>query len=271
MLRVAGRQVNRLVSYLGLQIVRKPATASSWSVLEGALHGLLSTKQCLNVVQIGANDGKWNDPLHRFLIEQRHRTNVLFSEPQPEIAEILEETYRAHPSIRVFVGVVSPAREELLLYRIWPQLWDKTFMPYLNEAPSYRAPSGFASTDRSHVERHVRSLRWRSNRKPLTSSEAIEALPVRTATMPDLLEDFPDFDPIDLLQIDVEGTDAQLVFAALDADIFPLIINVEIGHLVAGQVDALQSKLKSHGYQFTNTGMDLLAVRSKGSDFGLGD
>jgi hypothetical protein len=265
------RLLNRLLTPLGLQLERKKTeilesaavmTPVLWTPLEAALHGLLGAKGSLSVLHIGANDGKWNDPIHAFMMGESAWTRILLVEPQPEIAAFLAQTYRDHPATEIFEGVVLPTPGEVLLHRVRPSLWDLTEMPYLKDAPSYRAPSGFASTDRAHVERHVASLRWRHDGLSVPTDEAIEELRVPTLTFPELRSAFPDFFPLDVLQVDVEGIDDRLILAALSAGIVPLIMNLEVAHLSPERHAVLQSELERFGYRSVRTGADLLAVRA---------
>lgn len=256
---------NRLLGLVGLQLSRKRKSAKStvWTPLEAALHGLLSARGSLNVIQIGANDGKWNDPIHAFLMQEAESTNLLLVEPQPEIAAILARTYESHPSVTIFEGAVSRESGEMILYRVRPDLWESTSMPYLKDAPAYRAPSGFASTDREHVERHVDMLRWRSDGRPVAVDEAIEALRVPARTLGDLATSHSHVFPVDVLQVDVEGIDDTLVLAALDSGTYPHIINFEAHHLPPGRRAAVESKLTDSGYRLAAVGGDLLAVRTR--------
>ena len=80
---------NGLLGLFDLKLTQMPREATFWTPLEAALHGLMSARGSLNVVQIGANDGKWNDPVHAFLMQEAESTNLLLVEPQPEIAALL--------------------------------------------------------------------------------------------------------------------------------------------------------------------------------------
>lgn len=126
----------------------------------------------------------------------------------------------------------------------------------------YRAPSGFASTDRKHVEEHIKNLRWRASGKRVCMSDAIEELSVPARTLLDLTVDCPSVSPVHLLQVDVEGVDDDLVLAAVDCDIFPNITNFEVCHLGSSRLAVVRSKLEANGYRLTLTGADLLAIRT---------
>lgn len=213
--------LNRIRSRRGAKSDQGGAASVGWSPVEAALFGLLSAKRALNVIQIGANDGKWSDPLHPFLMAEANTTNVLFIEPQPEIAAILAETYDKHPSMAIFVGAVALEPGETRLYRVRSDLWEQTSVPWMKYAPKYRAPSGFASTDRKHVEAHIKNLRWRASGEPVCMADAIEELRVPAMTLLDLAVAYPSVFPVDLLQVDVEGLDDKLVLSAMDCQIFP--------------------------------------------------
>lgn len=259
--------IRRFLSCFGFELQRKRTSKhTAWTPLEGVLHGLLSAKTQLSVVEIGANDGKWKDPIHRFLRQEMGSTQVLLIEPQPEIARMLAETYRDHEAVEIFEGAVASVSGELTLYRVRPDLWDLTKMPYMKSAPSHAAPSGFASTVRAHVEDHVRMMRWRSNGRPVPIADSIEALRVEALTVKDLVKRFPRFFPVDVLQVDVEGIDDQLVLAALELDEPPLVINFEAKHLQEARRADLESRLQDCGYRLTRVGADLLAVRAATGD-----
>lgn len=257
-----GALANRALAPLGLHVVRKRSDSADWTPLESALYGLLSARGELKVIQIGANDGFWNDPIHAFLMREAQATDVLLVEPQPEIAAILTKTYVHHPSVAIFEGAVSREPGDIVLHRIRPELWEATVMPYLKDAPAYRAPSGFASSNREHVERHAHKLRWRSNGKPVSLEEALEMIHVPTRTLSGLSAMYEHVFPVDVLQIDVEGLDYELVLSSLESNIFPRILNFEARHMSRSQSSAITTKLKAAGYRVLVTGGDLLAVRA---------
>lgn len=251
-----------LKSGAGAEPDNETRTNGAWTAVEAALLGLLSAKCPLNVIQIGANDGKWSDPLHRFLTTAADSTNVLLIEPQPEIADILARTYANRDSIQIFIGAVAHEPGDTVLYRVRPDLWERTALPWLKDAPSYRAPSGFASTVRQHVEDHITNLRWRATGEIVSLTEAVEDLVVPTKTFVELANDYSSLFPVDVLQVDVEGADDVLVLAALDNNWLPHIINFEICHLGPSRLASVRARLEASGYVLTVTGSDLLAVRT---------
>ena len=129
--------------------------ASNMHHLEKLL-GQLATKQTtINIVEVGANDGRINDPIYSFVMSHKETTCVLLIEPQPELIPILKENYKEHRSVTIFNGAIGPTRT-IALFRVKPALWPCYNPPYMQDAPSYRVPSGFASGLQKHVLDHAR-------------------------------------------------------------------------------------------------------------------
>ena len=127
--------------------------------------------------------------------------------PQPEIAAMLVQTYPGHPRIHIFTGAVGDQKGSLGLFRVKPEMSDAVEMPYLIDAPAYRAPSGFASTDRGHVERHVKMMRDRESGQPVLFDDSIELLQVPAETIQSLLAMHPALTPVDVLQVPLSAGD----------------------------------------------------------------
>lgn len=74
--------------------VASPTQFLSRTALETGMAALLAAQGRIHVVQVGANDGAVNDPLHEFLMKHRERTEVLLIEPQPYLIPILADNYK---------------------------------------------------------------------------------------------------------------------------------------------------------------------------------
>ena len=66
-----------------------------------ALDNLIKSKGRLNIAVVGANDGKINDPIYRFVKQNVDSTQVLLIEPFKPVVSFLEENYRFHPSHKI--------------------------------------------------------------------------------------------------------------------------------------------------------------------------
>lgn len=254
------RLVNASLARADLRLVRVREQNSNISRLHAALYGLLSVQDCINIIQVGSNDGKLNDPLYGFVIENYEHTRLLLCEPQPEIAAMLVQTYPGHPRIHIFTGAVGDQKGSLGLFRVKPEMWDAVEMPYLGDASAYRAPSGFASTDRGHVERHVKMMRDRKSGQPVLFDDSIELLQVPAETIQSLLAMHPALTHVDVLQVDIEGMDDLLVINAVSEHFLPRVVNFEVAHLSVERLTAVVAHLEGLGYFTIREGQDLLAM-----------
>ncbi|OZA13458.1 MAG: hypothetical protein B7Y02_06030, partial [Rhodobacterales bacterium 17-64-5] len=135
-----------------------------------ALDALVAPGEMVNILQIGANDGLINDPLHGFLRAHPDRTQIILVEPQADLIPILSDTYAFHPRKIIREAAVGPAGH-LTLYRLRKQCWPDLVLGYGKHWPIYRAPTGVTSGDRGKVEA------WASRhyRGPLPLAEVVEA------------------------------------------------------------------------------------------------
>ena len=257
--------IKQLANRMGYELKRKYGALSQLGFLETLLLGELAAEEALNIVQVGANDGSHSDPIHRFLMSHPHRTTALLIEPQPEIITYLQESYADHPGASIYNGAIGSS-DQLVLYRIRPELWDSFHASYLKGAPAYCAPSGVTSANRAHVVAAAR----RHLQGKIAAEDAVEELRVPCRRLKPLLDErgFPA--TIHLLQVDAESADDEVLYACNIDMLRPAIINFESKHLDAARKAALESYLSGHGYtlcQWKRT--DTVALRL--GDAGGGD
>jgi FkbM family methyltransferase len=196
-----------------------------------------------NVVQIGANDGRINDPIYKWVMANKQSTMILLVEPQSEVIPFLQENYLEHPNFMVVNEAVG-GKKNLTLYRLKPELWSVFTKRYLQSAPSYRVPTGFASQIKSHVLDHIRN-----NLPPSVDEEgAIETLNLPSSDLSEMLVryDFPQ--KIDLLQVDCEGMDDEVLYCCNLFQTSPEIINFEFCHIPPERFNKLVEYLNGSGY-----------------------
>ncbi|HRP36149.1 MAG TPA: FkbM family methyltransferase, partial [Gammaproteobacteria bacterium] len=226
---------------------------------ETILEGLIAGRDMLNVVQVGANDGAHNDPIHAFLMAHRQHTNALLIEPQPELIPHLEAAYAEHPRVAIYNGAIG-ATDEFVLHRIRPALWGEFRSSYMKGAPAYRAPSGLTSADRAHVLAAARKYLPAG----IDAEDAVEAFAVPCRRLSQLLAETGFPTPIQLLQVDAEGADDEVLRACDVPGLRPAVINYESRHLPAARREALEVLLTGEGYRlFHWHKSDTLAVRSQ--------
>ena len=219
---------------------RKAGNFPELSVLDGCLYGLLAERGRLDIVQVGANDGATNDPLFRFVMENAAATRIVLIEPHADIIPVLRRNYAGHPAHAVLCNAVGP-EGELEFFRIKPSHW-KGYVP--KSHPEHTL-SRFSSFDRAHVERLARDRLGDA----VDPSEAVEAVRVASRPLDVLLGQQHLFATPDFLQVDTEGFDDQVLFAASLETLRPRLINYEHENLSAAAAEALRRHLEALGYR----------------------
>lgn len=258
---------NKLTALTGYQLVRArtPNSIKEKAVvkkfpdgkLELILMGLIASKKKLNILQVGANDGKVNDPIYRFVEEFRDRTHIILLEPQPEVSKKLIDNYKEHPGATVLVSAIGDG-QTLTLYSVKPEVWKCLHVPYAETWPEGRAATGIVSSNFRHV---ANWLIKHGNFSEETVDSAIVANVYETITIEEILRRFPQFRNLDVLQVDIEGSDHYAVHAALDASLRPSVINFETVNLTAEDQGRCLKALQQSGYACFSTGMDTMCIR----------
>jgi FkbM family methyltransferase len=258
----AKRAVKRVFALCGIELIkaRPRVTADRFgSAYHNAMMVLLSHRiqnsRKLRIAQIGANDGLINDPLYEFSQQFSDVTDILLIEPQTILIDHLKNNYAFHPSHVIFNGAIGADRS-LSLFSIKREVWAKLDVPYAKGWPPYRAPSGVTSSEKEHVARWLRRHlkgHWRTD-------DVIEEITVPCCSLPDAIDASGFGQPIDVLQVDVEGFDDIVLYNSSVASLRPTIIYFEAWNLSAVRYGKLVEFLRDHGYWTTRQGGDALAV-----------
>jgi FkbM family methyltransferase len=188
-------------------------------------------------LQIGAFDGRSGDQLHEWIT--RYRWPGILVEPHPTYFRALQETYRDRPDLTLRNVAISEAPGTNTLYCV---------RDGVAEAPHW-APQA-ASFDREHTLASIR--RWHSG----PGDELIEEIPVHCVPLPEVLTGVAH---LDLLQVDVEGYDAEII-RMFDFDAHtPSIVRFESIHLSQHDHDAAVRRLLEHGYRVAAGHRDTIA------------
>ena len=244
---------------MGFEIVRHKSDFKRLSMLhEQALNQLLTLKRCVNIVQIGANDGRINDPIYEFVIRNKGNTKIVLVEPQTNVVPYLRENYKKHKNATVVNCAVGP-NGVLKLYRLKPQYYDVFVKRYLEDTPNYRVPTGFTSSTRAHVVNGIQG----NLPADISIDDAIEEIEVPCMGLKDILRSISWEEQIDLLQIDVEGMDDQVIYECSVSETKPLLINFEHNHLSDEKHKRLHEYLLSKGYLvFRYSSDDSMAINT---------
>ncbi|MDL0121725.1 FkbM family methyltransferase [Halobacterium salinarum] len=207
------------------------------------LRGGVSVKNPFNIVQVGANDGKYNDPIFDFVKTHKDITKIILIEPQEELIPYLKENYTHHPEFEIYNKAIGKEETTLCMYRINKQYWNDIDVGYEENWPDYRVPTGITTSDREQLSE------WVSTKTDLSPDEAIERYDVNVVQPNSILNESGIIDEVDLLQVDTEGMDDEVVYSFFENDIYPRIINSEIKHLDDNQQNRYDKKMANNGYE----------------------
>lgn len=211
-----------------------------------------------SVVVIGANDGKFNDPIYPFIRDNARSVKLLLVEPQKEVLPYLIENYSFHENKVIANMAIGRGKEEIVLYSIKNDYWDRLNVPYAekNGWALYRAPTGVASTIKNHV------IKWLEKHMVYGDPEdAIQETNVYCAELEQVMEKTGFERSVDILQIDAEGYDDEVIYACSIKKMLPKIIFFENKHIVHEKKEKLYCYIKSAGYHLHEVGENSIALR----------
>lgn len=218
-----------------------------------ALSALLNKKGHLRIAVVGANDGKINDPVYRFVHRHLEQTEMILVEPQLDLLAPLAANYADHPKAHIIHGAVG-ASGTLKLYTVDPAVWTQTQPFYAKGWPAYRAPSGIASTEKDRV------LDWIGGYVERPQTHVVETQ-VQANPLIDWLA-FKGFSSsIDVLQVDTEGVDDQVIYHSALEVLEPSVIYFESKNLSTQKLNDLKAHLSMLGYRMRQILGNTLAQR----------
>lgn len=221
------KYLNRLLSPLGYELRRLDPFETQFSKL-------LESRAAPKFVQVGANDGVRFDGL--YAKATRYGCPGLAIEPLPDMYERLKTNYAPHKQVECLNMAVHATARSVELYRVAPRA--------ATGYPDWA--TGIASFNREHLLRH--DIR----------SEDIEPLVVLCAPLMELVTARGLLDA-DVLQIDVEGYDAEIV-KMVDFERFrPKLIKFEHKNLSSQDRESTVNLLRSKGYRIESASGDTVA------------
>ncbi len=173
------------------------------------------------VIQIGANDGKRDDPIYAFI--QKWNSEGLLIEPQPDVFQRLKEHHRRNSKI-IFENIAISDKTgitELWCYQ--PQGKQEEWHSLIS---TLELGKGFSSL--------------------VGDKDSWKTLPVRTLTLDDVIKD-NGIKKIDLLVIDTEGHDFKIL-SAFSFSVKPAAVYYEHSNITYYENFWLHEKLISLGY-----------------------
>ncbi len=232
---------SRLIKH-GVEIRKAPAGYRPLPVFELAVEALMAKRsEALNFVQIGANDGKYFDPLRAYVTE--HGWTGVLVEPQPMLFEQLKKNYAECASRLAFENVAISNGASLRLY-----LPPKGYKPARTEMQ----PESMVSNDPAILAEQLG-----------VSTAGLQSIDVPAITLDALLAKHS-ITALDILQIDAEGYDWQILQTLDLSSLAPTLIQLETGHLGRRDLTAVAQHLCDAGYDFHYGGWtsDGIALKS---------
>ncbi len=238
-MNLAKRLVRRVLEGAGYTVFKAPPevvpgpTFTPVDVFPLAVAELMSRKENIFFLQVGAHDGLTYDPMRLFVEQYRWRGILL--EPQPRVFRQLVANYDGMPGL-IFENVAAaPVEGEVTLY---------TFAEG-GGLPAHATQ--LASFQRDALLHNGHGYK----------GEILETR-VPTVTISSLLKKH-NVSEVDILQIDTEGFDFEVIKMIDFSEIKPSIINYESVMLSAADQNACIALLTSHGYRIA-PGFDTVAI-----------
>lgn len=195
----------------------------------------LTKKEAFFFVQIGANDGLGDDPIHHF-IKTRHPRGILV-EPQPSCVEALKKTYQDEPQLIIEPCLIGN-KEGVL--------------PFYTSCYS-KQTTLLASLDYDIILKSLKD--W----KVPNPKKHIQEMQVPVCTLSQLMAKHK-VEHLDLLQIDTEGYDFEIIKTIDFKKFKPAIIAYEHRHLSELDKMACWDLLVQEGYMLWVKGPDTVAI-----------
>lgn len=210
----------------------------------------LSKKENFTVIQVGANDGITNDPIHKFIKRDRWK-GVLLEPQQVVFKQYLKKIYQKNPGLHPLCAAIGLEDGKQKLYKIG--------------FSDMRWATGLASFSKEKVEELFENGVVEKNCQkfgiPIPSEPekriSYEEVPVIS---PKTLLSKYEIHTIDLLQIDAEGFDLEVIrIFDVPKSLPKAIIFENVNHSKEELEDSYQL-LRSTGYRLKEFGRDTLAV-----------
>ena len=217
----------------------------------------LDHKMDFTVVQIGANDGMINDPIHKFI--KRDRWKGVLLEPQKFVFDkYLKKVYRKDRGIKLINAAIGDNDGSTFLYKVG--------------FSNARWAHGLASFERETLEKSIQSgyVKRKAAKEsvdiPLEPDKQIVCEEVKVISPKTLVREYG-LDRINLLQIDTEGYDYNIIKMFKIKETQPGLIVFENLHLSDSDYRACIKYLNDNNYKTRTIGSNTLAMLNPGKEY----
>jgi FkbM family methyltransferase len=224
------KHVRNFFKYYFLKRGYRIQSVYRFNFLDSLLYQYLRKYKKINFIQIGANDGKRFDPIHEFIIINKHDVSGLVLEPVNNYYTNLCETYKNYPRIKPMNLAIHNTLKETSIYKIGKEFEEKV--------PEFAL--GVASFNNKH---HLRTN---------IPSKYIVEEKVNCISLNKLFET-NSIEKLSLLVIDTEGYDYEILtninFDILSPDILHFEHGLKSGTMSVNQFKEVKKLLKTNKYQ----------------------
>ena len=173
---------------------------------ESLMETFLKKNKGMFIIQIGANDGKMDDPIYEFVTRNPKHVSGILIEPVKDYFEELKINYKKYSNFILLNMAIHNSRKEMTIYRADPIKIEQYGLP--------KWTKGMASFNKDHPK------------LPGTPDDVFIKEKVPCISLNDLLKKHQ-VAKIDLLQIDTEGHDSEIILNLDFQVIKPKIIHFE--------------------------------------------
>ncbi len=211
-----------------------------------------SLKQDLVFIEIGANDGKWDDPIYKF-VRRDHWKGILV-EPQKIAFNRLKQNYSGLKNLYFENVAIDKVSGKRILYKI-----SFSNAPWASGISSFLKDDIIKLIDAGYIEKMARTdnLELPENKDNWISEELVEV-----DTIENLINKYS-LNNIHLIMIDTEGYDFEIIKSIPFNILYPNVIIFENCHFSKELARECNEYLKCKGYDLEDDEYDTIALLKK--------
>ena len=199
---------------------------------ESLIETFLRKNKDMFIIQIGANDGKIDDPIYEFVTYYPQKVSGILIEPVKDYFEELKTNYKKYPNFTLLNMAIHNSRKEMTIYRPDPIKMEQYGLPQWTK--------GIASFNKDH------------HKISGTPKDVMVEEKVSCISLNELIKKHQ-VAKIDLLLIDTEGHDSEIILNLDFQVIKPKIIHFEHGlskgFMSKEEFSNLTEVLHNNGYE----------------------
>lgn len=208
-------------------------------------------------LQVGANDGFYHDPLHKFI--RMYGWKGVMLEPQPAVFKnFLSKLHKNTPGVHAINAALSDKDGEQTMFKI-----AFSDLRWATGLTSFRKEALEKAIDSGHVGRMVARY---GEKLPARREDYIAEEKIISITADTLIKKY-DLKKIDWVQIDAEGFDYEIIKLLKIETTQPQVIVYEKSHLSSADQSACIALLERNGYAVTHLDENTVAMKKPLNDF----